>query len=121
MNEPYYFLQLLLEWLSWILLFFTWAILTGIYMRRYRLKYKIELLHARRAYYFSMSVGILLFLICLLFIADPLVGYFVSGNIIEPENGPVLFLALAFLFFISVPALASRFVSGISKKKVPSR
>ncbi|MBL0097308.1 MAG: hypothetical protein IPP46_13105 [Bacteroidetes bacterium] len=111
------FLNILLEWLSWVLLFFAWAILTRVAMRRYRKKNQVRFIHERRTYYLSMSIGIIVFIMVVLFVLDPIIGYYVSENNIAMENSPIYFLALAILLFFTLPFLITNIICRLSKKE----
>ncbi|MBK9399450.1 MAG: hypothetical protein IPN36_00930 [Bacteroidetes bacterium] len=111
------FLNILLEWLSWVLLFFAWAILTRVAMRRYRKKNQVRFIHERRTYYLSMSIGNIVFIMVVLFVLDPIIGYYVSENNIAMENSPIYFLALAILLFFTLPFLITNIICRLSKKE----
>jgi hypothetical protein len=111
------FLNILLEWLSWVLLFFAWAILTRVAMRRYRKKFHVRFIHERRTYYLSMSIGIIVFILVILFILDPIIGYYVSENRIAPDNSPIYFITIAILLFFTLPFLLTKMICRLSKKE----
>lgn len=103
-------LNLLLEWASWVLLFFSWAILVKTAMRRFRKKHPEILLRERPAYYTAMSVGIIAFVLLLLFVVDPFISGLVGEEVIVPDDGPIVFWSLAIVLFLSLPFLITGIV-----------
>ncbi len=86
-------------------------------MRRYRKKNQVRFIHERRTYYLSMSIGIIVFIMVVLFVLDPIIGYYVSENNIAMENSPIYFLALAILLFFTLPFLITNIICRLSKKE----
>jgi len=111
------FLYILLEWLSWVLLFFAWAILTKVAFRMNRKRLKVKFIHERRIYYLSMSIGMIVFILIVLFVLDPIIGYYVSENSIAMENSPMYFLATAMLLFFTLPFIVTKIICFFSKKE----
>lgn len=103
-------LNLLLEWASWVLLFFSWAILVKTAMRRFRKKHPEVLLNERPAYYTAMSAGIIAFVLLLLFVVDPLISGLVGEEVIVPDEGPIVFWSLAIVLFLTFPFLLTGIV-----------
>lgn len=101
-------ISLMLEWLSWVLFFFAWAILVKTALRRLRTKNPTQTIKDRKAYYFAMITGILVFILLLLFGVDPLISLLVNEELIVPENGPYVFWSLAVLLFFTIPFIMAK-------------
>jgi hypothetical protein len=110
-------LNLILEWASWVLLFFSWAILVKTAMRRFRKKHPGISLKERPAYYTAMSVGILCFVLLLLFVVDPLISGLVGEEVVVPDDGPIVFWSLAILLFLTLPFLLTGFIYRLFRVK----
>lgn len=99
------FFNLLIEWLSWVLLFFAWAILVKVAMRIFKKKNSTVSFRERKAYYTAMAAGLLLFVLFLLLIVDPFISNLVAGDLLSPENGPLVFWTMGILSFFLFPFL----------------
>lgn len=110
-------LYLLLEWLSWVLFFFAWAILSKVAFRRLRRLYPGQLVKERRAYYLSMALGFLVYLMILLFLVDPLINALVAAACIAPDQGPAFFWIMALLFYFLIPFVSASVFFRIFRKK----
>ena len=101
-------ITLLLEWLTWVLFFFAWAILVKTALRRLKKKNQNQEIKDRKAYYFAMIFGILLLFFILIFGVDPFISLLVNEEVIEAENGPYVFWGLATLLFFVIPFVVAR-------------
>ncbi|MBL7924121.1 MAG: hypothetical protein JNL88_07980 [Bacteroidia bacterium] len=110
-------LYLLLEWLSWVLFFFAWAILSRVAFRRLRRIYPGQLVKERRAYYLSMALGFLVYLKILLFLVDPFISALVAAAILSPDHGPSLFWIMAILFYFLIPFVSASVFFRIYREK----
>lgn len=100
--------SLVLEWLTWVLFFFAWAILVKTALRRLKKKNPNQEIKDRKAYYFTMIFGILIFIFILLYGVDPFIHFLVNEEAIEAENGPVVFWTLATFLFFLIPFVVAR-------------
>jgi len=111
-------LNYILEWLSWILLFFSWAVLIKVALKKSNKRMKDDHVKLQRKLYWSaMSIGILCFVLSILFIADPIVSFVVGMDYVSPENGPVVFLLISASFFLLLPFLIVPVIIRILFKK----
>ena len=101
-------ITLVLEWLTWVLFFFAWAILVKTALRRLKKKNPTQEIKDRKAYYFAMIFGILMLIFILLFGVDPFISFLVNEEMLEAENGPYVFWGLAALLFFLIPFLVAR-------------
>jgi len=97
--------SLVLEWLSWVLFFFSWAIIVKVALRRKRMKKPYQKIKDRKAYYFTMIFGFLVFLFILLFGVDPFISFLVNNDVIIADQGPIVFWLMAGVLFFSIPFL----------------
>lgn len=111
-------ITLLLEWLTWVLFFFAWAILVKTALRRLKKKNPNQEIKDRKAYYFVMIFGILLLIFILLFGVDPFISFLVNEEVIEAENGPYVFWGLAALLFFVIPFVVARLGRAVFRNKV---
>lgn len=101
-------ISLVIEWLTWVLFFFAWAILVKTALRRLKKKNPNQEINDRKAYYFAMIFGILLLIFILLYGVDPFISFLVIEEIIIPDNGPYVFWGLATLLFFLIPFVVAR-------------
>ncbi|MBK7683769.1 MAG: hypothetical protein IPJ26_15445 [Bacteroidetes bacterium] len=101
-------ITLVLEWLTWVLFFFAWAILVKTALRRLKKKNPTQEIKDRKAYYFAMIFGILMLIFILLFGVDPFISFLVNEEMLEAENGPYVFWGLATLLFFVIPFVVAR-------------
>jgi hypothetical protein len=109
-------LNYLLEWLSWLLLFFSWAMLIRVALKRTGAAKDAGILQ-RKIYWTSMTTGILFFTFSVLFIADPITSFIVGMDYATPEQGPALFLILSAMLFLVLPFLTVPLIIRIFFKK----
>lgn len=102
-------ITLVLEWLTWVLFFFAWAILVKTALRRLKKKNPNQEIKDRKAYYFAMIFGILLLIFILLYGVDPFISFLVNEEIIIAENGPYVFWGLAAILFFIIPFFVAKF------------
>ena len=111
-------ITLLLEWLTWVLFFFAWAILVKTALRRFKKKNPNQEIKDRKAYYFAMIFGILLLIFILLFCVDPFISFLVNEEVIEAENGPYVFWGLATLLFFVIPFIVAKLGRMVFRTKI---
>jgi hypothetical protein len=102
-------ISLVIEWLTWVLFFFAWAILVKTALRRLKKKNPNQEIKDRKAYYFAMIFGILLLIFVLLYGVDPFISFLVNEELLIAENGPYVFWGLAAIFFFTIPFLVAKF------------
>jgi hypothetical protein len=109
-------IYILLEWLTWVLFFFAWAILVKTALRRLKNKNPNQEIKDRKVYYFAMIFGILLFIFLLLYAVDPFISFLVNEEILIPENGPFVFWGLATFLFFLLPFISARLGRFVCRK-----
>ena len=96
----------LLEWLSWILLFFSWAVLIKVALKKNNRRLTaVDEKRIRKLYWMAMMIGIGCFVAAVLLIADPVTSFLVGMDYVMPENGPMIFLLICATFFLFLPFL----------------
>ena len=102
-------ISLVIEWLTWVLFFFAWAILVKTALRRLKKKNPNQEIKDRKAYYFAMIFGILLLIFVLLYGVDPFISFLVNEELLIAEKGPYVFWGLATILFFTIPFLVAKF------------
>lgn len=111
-------ITLLLEWLTWVLFFFAWAILVKTALRRLKKKNPTQEIKDSKAYYFAMIFGILLLIFVLLYGVDPFISFLVNEEILIADNGPYVFWGLATVFFFTIPFIVAKLGRFVFRTKV---
>lgn len=110
-------IKLLLEWITWVMTFLTWAILVRVALKREINNNRNGFTNERKVWWFSMGGGILVFVLSVLFISDPVTSFFVGMDYVKPENGPYIFLIVSILLFLSIPFITTPLICKLFKKK----
>lgn len=110
-------IKLLLEWVTWVMTFLTWAILVRVALKKEMKKYSTGFTNERKVWWFSMGGGILVFVLSVLFISDPVTSFFVGMDYVKPVNGPYIFLVVSILLFLCIPFLTTPLVCRMFRKK----
>lgn len=109
--------KLFLEWITWIMTFLTWAILVRVALKRQIKTNGSSFTSERKVWWWSVGGGILVFVLCVLFISDPVTAFFVGMDYITPANGPYLFLIVSLIMFLALPFITTPLVCRIFRKK----
>lgn len=111
-------LKLILEWFTWVMTFLTWAILVRVALKRELTRKNHVFGNERKVWWFAMGGGILVFVFCVLFIADPVTSFFVGMDYVQPVNGPYIFLITSTILFLVIPFITTPLICRIFRKKV---
>ena len=111
-------ITLVLEWLTWVLFFFAWAILVKTALRRLKKKNPTQEIKDRKAYYFAMIFGILMLIFILLFGVDLGGRRIINKKMLEAENGPYVFWGLAALLFFLIPFIVAKLGRMVFRTKI---
>ncbi|MFN8153054.1 MAG: hypothetical protein U0Y08_02045 [Bacteroidia bacterium] len=110
-------IKLMLEWVTWVMTFLTWAILVRVALKRQVKNHQYSFSNERKVWWWAMGGGILIFILCVLFVSDPVTAFFVGMDYVAPANGPYLFLIVSLIIFLTLPFLTTAIVCRVFRKK----
>lgn len=68
-----------------------------------------------------MMAGVIIFVLSLLFIADPITAFLVGMDILAPEQGPVIFLIQAGILLLTWPFIITPVVVRLFRKNLQDK